>query len=46
MEQAGGTVIIYVVTAVVAVFALVLWVRTRSLEAREQQYIEKEQAIL
>ena len=46
MEQAGGTVIIYIVTAVVAVFALVLWVRTRSLEAKEQQYIEKEQAIL
>ena len=46
MEQAGGTVIIYVVTAVVAVFALVLWVRTRSLEAKERQYIEKEQAIL
>ena len=46
MEQAGGTVIIYVVIAVVAVFALVLWVRTRSLEAKERQYIEKEQAIL
>ena len=46
MEQAGSKVIIYIVTAVVAVFALVLWVRTRSLEAKERQYIEKEQAIL
>mgnify|MGYP003295944167 CR=1 FL=1 len=46
MEQAGGRVAIYFVTAVVAVCALVLWVRTRSLEEKEQQYIEKEQAIL
>lgn len=46
MEQAGSKVIIYIVTAVVAVCALVLWARTRSLEQKEQQYIEKEQAIL
>lgn len=46
MEQTGNKMIIYIVTAVVAVFALVLWVRTRALEAKEQQYIEKEQAIL
>ena len=46
MEQAGSKVIIYIVTAVVAVCALVLWARTRSLEQKEQRYIEKEQAIL
>lgn len=46
MEQAGSKVVIYIVTAVVAVCALVLWARTRSLEQKEQQYIEKEQAIL
>lgn len=46
MEQAGSKVAIYFVTAVVAVCALVLWARTRSLEQKEQQYIEKEQAIL
>ena len=46
MEQAGSKVAIYSVTAVVVICALVLWARTRSLEQKEQRYIEKEQAIL
>lgn len=37
---------IIAVTAVVLIFALVLGVRINSLKAKEQQYIEKEQAIL
>ncbi|MBQ0145579.1 MAG: septum formation initiator family protein [Lachnospiraceae bacterium] len=34
------------VIAVVTIFGLVLGVRMKSLKAKEQQYIEKEQAIL
>lgn len=46
MERNSNKMAIIAVTAVVLIFALVLGVRINSLKAKEQQYIEKEQAIL
>ena len=46
LERNGNKFALIAVTAVVLIFALVLGVRINSLRAKEQQYIEKEQAIL
>lgn len=46
MERTGNKMFLVVLTGVVVIVALVLGVRIRSLKAKEQQYIEKEQAIL
>lgn len=46
MEHNTNKMALIAVIAVVTIFGLVLGVRMKSLKAKEQQYIEKEQAIL
>ena len=46
MERTGNKFALIAVTGVVVIFALILGVRIKALKAKEQQYIEKEQAIL
>lgn len=46
MEHNTNKMALIAVIAVVTIFGLVLGVRMKSLKVKEQQYIEKEQAIL